>query len=95
VTFSGGEPFAQTEAFAELAASLPCMHIVCYSGYTFEELYGRPETHSLLKQIDVLIDGRFENTLKTYDSKFKGSTNQRAIDVKESFTHGKAIEIIL
>ncbi|MCL1831411.1 MAG: anaerobic ribonucleoside-triphosphate reductase activating protein [Oscillospiraceae bacterium] len=101
VTFSGGEPFAQAVAFAELAARLPHHHIMCYSGYTFDELYSRSQSkqgddiRALLSRIDVLVDGRFDSVRKTYDAKFKGSTNQRAIDVKESLQHGKAIEISL
>jgi anaerobic ribonucleoside-triphosphate reductase activating protein len=95
VTFSGGEPFAQIEAFAALASEIPDLHIICYSGYTFEELYARPETHTLLKLIDVLVDGRFQNSLKQSDERFKGSANQRAINVKESFRHGVAIETVL
>jgi anaerobic ribonucleoside-triphosphate reductase activating protein len=104
VTFSGGEPFAQVAAFAELARQLAGEHIICYSGYTFEELYNNNETYPLLRRISVLVDGRFENSLKQFapesgesgkSGRFKGSSNQRAIDVKESFKHGKAIEITL
>jgi anaerobic ribonucleoside-triphosphate reductase activating protein len=95
VTFTGGEPFAQVAAFAEIAEQIPECHIICYSGYTFEELYGNPETLTLLSKIDVLVDGRFENALKQFDERFKGSTNQRAIDVSESIKRGKAIEITL
>jgi anaerobic ribonucleoside-triphosphate reductase activating protein len=95
VTFTGGEPFAQAEAFAQLAELIPNHHIICYSGYTFEELYAQPQMHILLRKIDVLVDGRFENSLKQYNVRFKGSTNQRAIDIKESFINGTATEIVL
>jgi anaerobic ribonucleoside-triphosphate reductase activating protein len=96
VTFSGGEPFAQAEAFAELAGRIPQQHIICYSGYTFEELLARPETHELLTKIEVLVDGRFESALRqNLQQRFRGSANQRAIDVKESLKHGKAIETVL
>jgi len=92
VTFSGGEPFEQAEAFAELAELLGDTHIICYTGYTFEELYAKPESRELLRRIDVLIDGRFDINQKSYDLKFKGSANQRVLDSKESVRIGKAVE---
>jgi len=95
VTFTGGEPFAQVEAFTALADLLDGYNIICYSGYSFEELQANEQMLPLLRKIDILVDGRFENTLKTYDSRFKGSKNQRAIDIKESFKSGKASEITL
>ncbi|MCL1789181.1 MAG: anaerobic ribonucleoside-triphosphate reductase activating protein [Oscillospiraceae bacterium] len=95
VTFSGGEPFAQTEAFAALADAVEEYNIFCYTGYTFEELYDNPETHTLLGKIDVLVDGRFNKNQRTLLQKFRGSGNQRAIDAKESVKCGKAIEIDL
>jgi anaerobic ribonucleoside-triphosphate reductase activating protein len=95
VTFTGGEPFAQVEPFSALADLLPEHNIICYSGYSFEELRDNPEKLPLLERIDILVDGRFESTLKTYDKRFRGSTNQKAIDIKESLKHGKTIEINL
>ncbi|MDR0222526.1 MAG: anaerobic ribonucleoside-triphosphate reductase activating protein [Oscillospiraceae bacterium] len=96
-TFSGGEPFAQAKAFIDLAKRLGGANIVCYTGYTFEELYrsDKPETRELLSLIDVLVDGRFDKSKKSLELKFRGSANQRAIDSKESVKRGKAIEIIL
>ena len=98
VTFTGGEPFAQIEAFARLAEMI-CRQgdpdIICYTGYTFEELYANPETHTLLSKIDVLIDGRFKHEQRSLGVKFRGSANQRAVDSKESMKRGKAIEITL
>ena len=95
VTFSGGEPFVQPEAFAALADAVADYNIFCYTGYTFEELYKKPEAHILLNKLDVLVDGRFKKSQRTYNHKFRGSGNQRAIDVKESIKCGKAIEIDL
>ncbi|MCL2035832.1 MAG: anaerobic ribonucleoside-triphosphate reductase activating protein [Oscillospiraceae bacterium] len=95
VTFSGGEPFFQAEMFAVLAEQIHNCHIICYSGYTFEELYQEEKNHNLLKRIDVLIDGRFIESEKSMDLQFKGSRNQRTLNSKESLKFGKAIEIIL
>jgi len=98
VTFTGGEPFAQIEEFAELAKLIKTnseLNIICYTGYSFNELYSNPKTHILLKIIDVLIDGRFEKNHKDYKLRFKGSKNQRFLDSKESIKCGKPIEITL
>lgn len=98
VTFSGGEPFCQPEAFAELADEVIKlgMNIYAYSGYTYEELIelGRtkPEITELLKKCDVLVDGRFEAEKRTLSLPFRGSSNQRLIDVKKSLENGYAVE---
>jgi anaerobic ribonucleoside-triphosphate reductase activating protein len=96
-TFSGGEPFAQPEAFIDLAKRLEGMNIICYTGYTFEELYSPEKTAEteLLSLIDILIDGRFDQNRKSLELKFKGSANQRVINSKESVKRGKAIETVL
>jgi anaerobic ribonucleoside-triphosphate reductase activating protein len=94
VTFTGGEPFAQAGEFAALADMLD-MNIICYTGYTFEELYENPEARVLLEKVDVLIDGRFDKSSRSMKLKFRGSKNQRAIDSKESVRCGKAFEVIL
>ncbi|MCL2070779.1 MAG: anaerobic ribonucleoside-triphosphate reductase activating protein [Oscillospiraceae bacterium] len=95
VTFSGGEPFEQAVVFANLAALISelGLNIICYTGYTFEELYENPDMHMLLNKVDVLVDGRFELNRKNPRLKFRGSDNQRVIDVKESFKCEKAVEI--
>ena len=92
VTFSGGDPFEQPQAFAALAAELQKtgLNIMTYTGYKFEYLLEHAETHKgwmeLLKATDILIDGRFEADKKNLLLKFRGSENQRVIDVKESLT---------
>ena len=97
VTFSGGEPFMQAEEFCELADLIKTkgLNIICYSGYTLEELIEqsayRPGWRDLLKKIDILIDGRFESSQKSYNLRFRGSKNQRAIDVEKSFISGKPV----
>ncbi len=87
VTFSGGEPFCQPSGFFELAKRLKAdgYEIACYSGYTFEELATSNEPQQqLLSMLDVLIDGRFELEKRNLSLLFKGSSNQRIIDVQKS-----------
>ncbi|EGG80963.1 anaerobic ribonucleoside-triphosphate reductase activating protein [Lachnospiraceae bacterium 2_1_46FAA] len=96
VTFSGGEPFAQAESFNVLAELLKDKgyEVASYSGYTFEELLnGTEEQRGLLKKIDVLIDGRYEEDKKSLNIIYRGSVNQRIIDVPESLKQGTAVEI--
>jgi len=96
VTFSGGEPFAQAESFGVLAKLLKDIgyEVASYSGYTFEELLnGTKEQKELLRKIDVLIDGRYEEDKRSLNLIYRGSTNQRIIDVPESLAQGKAVEI--
>lgn len=95
VTFSGGEPFCQPEACAEIAkaAKMAGLSVWSYSGYTFEELLeGKPEFRTLLNELDVLVDGRFILEKRTLDMRFRGSSNQRLVDVKKSLEAGKVIE---
>jgi len=96
ITLSGGEPFCQSEACTELAlaAKDSGLNVWAYSGYTFEELIkGKAEWIELLRAIDVLVDGRFELENRTLEAKFRGSKNQRLINVPESLKQGKAIEL--
>lgn len=96
VTFSGGEPFAQAAGFAKLAELLKekGYEVASYSGYTFEELYdGTEEQQELLRKIDVLIDGRYEEAKRNLTLVYRGSSNQRIIDVKKSLEKGEAVEI--
>lgn len=88
VTFSGGEPFCQAKALSVLAKKLKIynFHIVVYTGYTFEELFESTDFYiiDLLNNIDILIDGKFDINQKNLDLKFRGSKNQRILDVKKS-----------
>jgi anaerobic ribonucleoside-triphosphate reductase activating protein len=93
VTFSGGEPFEQIEAFYSLACLLGDMNIICYTGFDFEELYKNPQARKLLERIDILIDGHFNKTQKSLELRFKGSKNQRILNSKESVKAGEAVEI--
>ena len=96
VTFSGGEPFAQAEGFRELARALKGegYEVASYTGYTFEQLVsGTPEQKALLEEIDVLIDGPFLLAEKSLEISFRGSRNQRILDVKQSLAQGRAVSI--
>lgn len=100
VTFSGGDPMMQIEALEELAKHVhECgMNVWCYTGYTFEELLelAKKNSHYLeaLKNIDVLVDGRFVLDLKSFAVQFRGSSNQRIIDVAKSLEEGKAVSVL-
>ena len=97
VTFSGGEPFCQAEALANLAELIAPLRLdlAVYSGYTVEELLelssSDPGIAALLGRIRTLVDGRYIKELRDYRQKFKGSSNQRVIDVQKSLECGRAI----
>ena len=96
VTFSGGEPFAQAAGFAEIARMLKSggYEVASYTGYTFEELLeGTPEQRELLQWLDVLIDGPFRLEERSLELAFRGSRNQRIIDVPKSLAAGQAVVI--
>ena len=96
VTFSGGEPMAQAAACGELAQAVHQlgMNVWCYTGYTWEALMEAqdPDQRTFLEQIDVLIDGPFLLAQKSLNLRFRGSANQRVIDVKASL---KAQRVVL
>ena len=94
VTFSGGDPMFQPQGFTELAKAIKqqsCKNIWCYTGYRFEELLQNPVQKALLEQIDVLVDGRFIEALKDEELRFRGSSNQRIIDVQASLEKGETV----
>ncbi len=96
VTFSGGEPFMQAAELSELAAEVHKLglNVLVYTGYTFEELTSQlhmPGWQELLNQTDILIDGRYEEQEQSYDLRFRGSKNQRALKLTDSLTSGHAI----
>ena len=90
ITFSGGDPFWQAKECSEIAkyARSKGLNIWSYTGYTFEELMElskeKPEILDFLNEVDVLVDGRFVLSKKSYSCIFRGATNQRIIDVKKS-----------
>ncbi len=92
VTFSGGDPMMQPLAFAELAIRIHAetnKNIWCYTGYTYEQVLADPIKKVLLEQVDVLVDGRFIKALRDENLLFRGSSNQRIIDVKKSLQTGQ------
>lgn len=94
VTFSGGDPLFQPEAFAELAKEIKARskkNIWCYTGFTFESILKNKKQATLLSYIDVLVDGRFEESLRDEALLFRGSKNQRLIDVQSSLRESKII----
>ena len=96
VTFSGGEPFAQAAGYAKLAKLLKAegYEVASYSGYTFEQLLrGTPAQRELLSAIDVLIDGPFILAEKSLEVPFRGSKNQRILDVPKSLSAGEAVSV--
>lgn len=99
VTFSGGDPFERAEEFAYMAKAFKGnnLNIWCYSGYTFEYIMenfnNRRGWGELISLIDVLVDGKFEVSKKDDGLKFRGSSNQRVIDVQKSLSLKENIEI--
>lgn len=94
VTFSGGEPFSQAAAFGRLARMLKesGYEVAAYSGFTFEELLaGTSDQFSLLTSIDVLIDGPFLLTERSLELNFRGSKNQRILNVPQSIKASRAV----
>ncbi|WP_461195272.1 anaerobic ribonucleoside-triphosphate reductase activating protein (plasmid) [Clostridioides difficile] len=94
VTFSGGDPFLQLQGFIRLAKSIKKntnKTIWCYTGFKFEELLIDKEKLELLKLIDVLVDGKFEKDKKDLDLIFKGSSNQKIINVQKSLKENQII----
>lgn len=94
ITLSGGEPFLQPQAALDLAkfAHSRGKTVWCYSGYTFEELdWWEDNRKALLREIDVLVDGPFEIDKMSLDIPWRGSTNQRLIDVKASLEKGEVV----
>ena len=94
VTFSGGDPMYQAEGFTELARAIrqrTNKTIWCYTGFTYEALVRNPKQRALLEQIDVLVDGPFVKSLRDDDLLFRGSSNQRLIDVPASLNAGRVV----
>lgn len=103
VTFTGGEPFLHADKLADLAiklnnAGMNDMNIIVYTGYTYEEIQslikeGSLSYFRLINNIDYLIDGRFDKNKASLDCPFRGSINQRIIDVRKSRQLGEIVTI--
>lgn len=98
ITFSGGEPFGQAAALAEIAAAARQrgLSVVTYTGYRFESLLEmgqqEPDVIKLLSLTDILVDGPYLQEQRDIGLAFRGSANQRLIDVPQSLTAGRAVE---
>ena len=95
VTFSGGDPMYQAAGFAELAREIhrrTNKDIWCYTGFTFESLINEDQ-RELLSELDVLVDGPFIEAKKNISLTFRGSENQRILDMKETLKRGSAVEM--
>ncbi len=87
VTFSGGDPFYQVDAFTELARRIKeetSKTIWCWTGFTLEEIQANPSMSAMLPYLDVLVDGPFVQEQRDTDLLFRGSPNQRII-----YLHGQ------
>lgn len=97
VTFSGGEPFLQAGAFGFLAGAVRelGLDVVTYTGYTWEDLLaraqGNQEFRRLIEGSDYIVDGPYVEALRDLALPFRGSRNQRVIDVKSSLAAGQAV----
>ena len=87
VTFTGGDPMFRPEGFTRLAQMIKSQTsktIWCYTGYRFEDILRHPARRALLEWCDVLVDGRYEEAERDLSLHFRGSRNQRIIDVQKS-----------
>ncbi len=91
ITLSGGDPLFQVKPCIEICkyAKERGMDIWCYTGFLYEDLLKKKEQRELLSYIDVLVDGKFVISEFSMNLKFKGSRNQRIIDVPKSLEEGK------
>ena len=95
VTFTGGDPLIQVNEFTELAKKIKTFthkNIWCYTGFTFEQINKSQKLSQILPFLDVLVDGKYMNNLYNEDLPFRGSSNQRIIDVPKTL---QTEEIIL
>ena len=101
ITISGGEPLCKeniadvVDFIKDVKKMKPNFNIWCYTGYTIEELMARDDsaTKEAIEQIDVLVDGEFKQDQKDPCLKFRGSKNQRIIDLKETNHVHKIVEL--
>ena len=95
VTFSGGEPFCQREAFCRLAQLLKAdgYEIAAYTGFLFEDLIKdkADAKYKLLEYLDILVDGPFILAQRSLEAGFRGSLNQRVINVPASLEKGEVV----
>jgi len=98
VTFSGGDPFFQAEEVTELARAIKAQqgrNIWCYTGYKWENVVNDSRFRPLLETIDVLVDSPFILAQRDISLLFKGSANQRILDVPKSLSAGEIVLVEL
>ena len=101
ITISGGEPLCkenikEVNKFIEtVKKEKPNFNVWCYTGYTLEQLKDRNDdvTNKTLNNIDVLVDGRFVQERRNPEIKFRGSDNQRILDLKSCLQEEKIVEL--
>lgn len=97
VTLSGGDcfynPIPVIEFVKRLKERFPSINVWGYTGFSLEEVLLNSDRRSLFELCDVLVDGKFDKTLKGFNLKFKGSANQRIINVKQSLQQGKVVTL--
>lgn len=93
ITFSGGDPMFQPKPCKIIAEKAQKMglNVWCYTGFKYENIIDNKDIKEFLKHIDVLVDGKFEEENKSLNVDFRGSTNQRVIDVKKSLELGDVV----
>lgn len=86
ITFSGGEPFLQPLTLSLVAkmAHEKKLNVICYTGYLYEELLENPSHRTLVEACDYIIDGPYIKDLRNLELRYRGSSNQRIVDVKKS-----------
>lgn len=97
ITFSGGDPMYQPEAFTELARRIrEELHrtIWCYTGFRYEEVIADPKMSKMLPYLEVLVDGPFVMAERNINLLFRGSNNQRLIDVQKSLSARQVVEYV-
>lgn len=96
ITLSGGEPFCQPEALLELVKLIrsdSSKGVMSYTGFTYEELLAmnNPAVNELLDNLDILVDGKFELAQRNLTLRYRGSENQRVIDMKKTRETGEIV----
>jgi len=99
ITLSGGDPLFQIDAVTEIAkyAKSINLNVWCYTGFTYEQIIEMSKKNNkyleFLNNLDVLVDGKFVNELKNLNLLFRGSSNQRLIDMKKTLKENKIVLI--
>ena len=93
VTISGGEPLLQPSAVAQIlvACKERGLHTALFTGFKYEEIPDAPDIQTILKNLDLLVDGEFILSQRSEDLLFRGSRNQRLIDVQKTLENGKVV----